>query len=137
MLDEVQKQNALYLKQAATEQGITNPHVQTAIIGVVYKESGLKPKSEISYANTSNIQIRKTFSNVRKMADTELNTLKKDPVAFFNKVYDSTIPGGPQLGNGPTDGYKYRGRGGNQLTGKANYAAYAKLTGIDILNNPD
>lgn len=132
MLDSVQTQNAKYLKQASTEQGLTNPYVQSAILGVVFKESGLKPKSELSYSKTSNDQIRKTFGNVRKMSDAELDKLKANPEAFFNTVYNM-----PVLGNGPTDGYKYRGRGFNQLTGKSNYAAYAKATGVDILNNPD
>ncbi|MEI6672455.1 MAG: glycoside hydrolase family 19 protein [bacterium] len=35
------------------------------------------------------------------------------------------------------DGYKYRGRGFNQLTFKNNYKKYAELTGTDILNTPD
>jgi predicted chitinase len=132
MLDNIQTQNAQYLKQAAAQMGLTNPYVQSAILGVVFKESGLKPKSELSYANTSNEQIRKTFKNVRTMDDAKLNVLKKNPEAFFNAVYYN-----PVLGNGPSDGFKYRGRGFNQLTGKSNYAAYAKLSGIDIVNNPD
>lgn len=37
----------------------------------------------------------------------------------------------------PGSGYKYRGRGAIQLTGKSNYAAYAKETGKDLLANPD
>lgn len=132
MLDTTQTQNAQYIKQAANEMGLTNPYVQSGILGVVFKESGLKPKSELSYATTSNDQIRKTFSNVRSMDDVKLNALKANPEAFFNAVYYN-----PNLGNGPADGYKYRGRGFNQLTGKANYAAYAKATGVNILDNPD
>ena len=44
------------------------------------------------------------------------------------------------LGNGDEaskDGYKYRGRGYIQLTGKANYAKFDKTVDDDILNNPD
>lgn len=35
------------------------------------------------------------------------------------------------------DGWKYRGRGILQLTGKANYAAYGKILGIDLVTAPE
>ncbi|MFZ1875127.1 MAG: hypothetical protein WAU54_20465 [Chania sp.] len=35
------------------------------------------------------------------------------------------------------DGYKYRGRGLIQLTWKINYEKFMRVTGIDIVNNPD
>ena len=43
-----------------------------------------------------------------------------------------------QLGNDqPGDGFKYRGRGWIQLTGKANYQAAVGAAGADIVNQPD
>ena len=52
---------------------------------------------------------------------------------------EGTNPGkARQLGNDqPGDGFKYRGRGWIQLTGKANYQAAAPAAGADIVNQPD
>ena len=44
---------------------------------------------------------------------------------------------GGRLGNAKDEGYKYRGRGIIQLTGKNNYNYYGKKLNIDLVNNPD
>ena len=44
------------------------------------------------------------------------------------------------MGNGDEasgEGYKFRGRGFIQLTGKNNYASFAKFIGEDTVANPD
>ena len=43
---------------------------------------------------------------------------------------------GGRLGNAKDEGYKYRGRGIIQLTGKNNYEYYGKKINIDLINNP-
>ena len=43
---------------------------------------------------------------------------------------------GGRLGNAKDEGYKYRGRGIIQLTGKNNYSNYGKKINIDLVNNP-
>jgi len=59
----------------------------------------------------------------------------RNPEKIANKVY------GGRMGNSDEasgDGFKYRGRGAIQLTGKDNYAAFAKAIGRpDVLTNPD
>ena len=58
----------------------------------------------------------------------------RNPQKIANKVY------GGRMGNGPEasgDGYKFRGRGYIQLTGKDNYTAFGKAIGEDICANPD
>lgn len=65
------------------------------------------------------------------------NAYAKQPEKIANRIY------GNRMGNGPEesgDGYKYRGRGPIQLTGKDNYRAFAKDMFDDwenLFNNPD
>ncbi|WP_028328925.1 glycoside hydrolase family 19 protein [Brachyspira alvinipulli] len=53
--------------------------------------------------------------------------------AIANFVYG----GRKDLGNNKDEGYKFRGRGIIQLTGKNNYNCYGKKLNIDLVNNPD
>lgn len=118
--------------QALKQAGIINPVSIAGIMAIIAKESGFIPQSEKDYSKTSNARIREIFSKTRTLSDAKLNELKANPVHFFNFVY-----GGRYGNDGPIDGYKYRGRGFNQLTFKDNYSYYAKLTGLDLVNNPD
>jgi hypothetical protein len=98
---------------------------------VISKERGFDTKPESCYNNTSNDRIRRYHSRTHKLTDAQLNALKKDCKAFFDFVYDKRI------GNGVGEGYLYRGRGLHQLTGKANYSAFSRYAGIDLVKNPD
>lgn len=56
----------------------------------------------------------------------------RNPEALANRVY------GGRMGNTePGDGYKFRGRGVLQVTGRANYEVVGKAIGIDLVEDPD
>lgn len=56
----------------------------------------------------------------------------RNPELIANHVY-----GGRMGNNQPGDGYKYRGRGLIQLTGKNNYAAFERASGQPVLDIPE
>jgi predicted chitinase len=58
--------------------------------------------------------------------------------AYFNKRYNPNTTAGKNVGNTkPGDGALFHGRGYVQLTGRANYAKAKKLTGVDLIADPD
>jgi putative chitinase len=59
---------------------------------------------------------------------------QRNPQKIASRVY------GGRMGNGPEstgDGYKFRGRGYIQLTGKDNYTAFGRAINEDLTVNPD
>ncbi len=114
------------------KMGITNTYIQAGILSVASKESNFTPRNEASYSTTPVIRIRAVFgSKLAAYTDAELERLKKDDYSFFNAVY------GGRFGNGANEGYKYRGRGFNQLTFKANYQSVGSKIGVDLVSNPE
>jgi putative chitinase len=59
----------------------------------------------------------------------------RKPEKIANKVYANRMGNGPETSG---DGWKFRGRGPIQLTGKSNYTQFASDVGRpDVLTNPD
>jgi putative chitinase len=58
----------------------------------------------------------------------------RNPQKIANKVYANRMENGSEASG---DGFKFRGRGYIQLTGRANYTAFGKAIGEDIVSNPD
>jgi predicted chitinase len=114
------------------KQGITNKILQIGILAVVSTECGFQPKSEMSYKKTPNSWLRALFGKRLPASDEELSNIKKDDIAFFDLIY-----GGRYGNDQPGDGFKYRGRGFNQITFKNLYKVYGDEIGIDLVKDPD
>jgi hypothetical protein len=62
---------------------------------------------------------------------------ERGPKSYFSK-YEPGTSIGKALGNTTAgDGFKFRGRGHVQLTGRRNYAKAGKAFGIDLIKEPD
>ena len=129
-LGPIAQKNMAILLERMKKRGITNPFAQAAILSIVSKESGFMPKSEnLNY--TSAEQLHKIFSHAFPTVESAKPYIK-NPIAIANKVY-----GGKGGNNAPGDGFKYRGRGYNQITFKDEYKEYGDKIGVDLVNNPD
>jgi predicted chitinase len=139
--------NIRILIQEMNKKGITSPATQIGLLCVIGKESSFIPQAEKSWGGTGIPRIRKYFSaRVAKYSDAQLEIIKKDPKQFFEVIYGPEAmpyyknrkrrpwdPGNDQ----PGDGYKYRGKGFNQITFKAIYKKYSKKIGVDLVANPE
>jgi putative chitinase len=107
-----------------------SPERGAHILGQSHHESaGFKRVSEGLYYSTPE-RIQAVWpSRFKTVADAE--PYARNPKGLANKVY------GGRMGN-DGEGYKWRGRGFLQLTGKDNYSRFAKEMDLSIvLDNPD
>ena len=58
----------------------------------------------------------------------------KQPEKIASRVYANRMSNGDEVSK---EGYKFRGRGYIQLTGKGNYTSFTKFIGEDCVANPD
>ena len=124
-LNSTQKANIAIIKDEAIKAGITNPYAIAAILAIVSKESEFIPINE--NLNYSANGLQKVF----KLSVARAKELAGKPVEIGNAVY------GGRFGNAIDEGYKFRGRGFNQLTFKGNYDKYGKLAKVNIVSNPN
>lgn len=66
--------------------------------------------------------------------DASAAAYERKPEKIANRVYSSRMGNGDEASG---DGWKFRGRGYIQLTGKDNYSQFDKVVEDDILANPD
>lgn len=95
-----------------------------------HESSGFKAvKENLNYSSDGLIRI---FAKYFKNGLNE--SYARQPEKIANRVYSNRMGNGDESSG---DGYKYRGRGYIQLTGKNNYAEFNKRVDEDILSNPD
>lgn len=82
--------------------------------------------------NYSSKRLREIFS--RYIPDPLIDSYANNPVKIGSRVYANRNGNGDEASG---EGYIYRGRGYIQLTGKNNYASFAKFIGEDTVSNPD
>jgi putative chitinase len=96
-----------------------------------HESGGFKAKVEnLNYSSNGLLSVFPKYFPTQTLAA----QYQKNPQKIASKVYAS------RMGNGAEEtgeGYKFRGRGYIQLTGKSNYIAAEKVIKGNIVNNPD
>lgn len=96
-----------------------------------HESGGFKVVNEnLNYSAKGLMGIFKKYFPTQALAE----QYQRKPEMIASKVY------GGRMGNGPEstkEGYKFRGRGYIQLTGKENYTAFGKAINEDMTVNPD
>jgi putative chitinase len=96
-----------------------------------HESAGFKFKQEnLNYSAKGLLGIFKKYFPNEALA----KQYERQPAKIANKVYASRMGNGNEASG---DGYKFRGRGYIQLTGKENYTAFGNSIGEDICSNPD
>lgn len=118
------------LIKAMDAGGITDQKSKAMLMANVDHESAGFTRNEenLNYSAKRLQQVFPKYYKTPEAARADAN----NPEAIANKVY------GGRMGNDSAgDGFKYRGRGNIQLTGKAQYADMGRKLGIDLVNNPE
>ncbi len=94
-----------------------------------HESGGFKAVSE--NLNYSADGLKKIFG---KYFPGDTSAYARNPEKIASKVYANRMGNGDEASR---DGWKFRGRGYIQLTGKANYEKFTKFIGEDCISNPD
>lgn len=125
-LNSFQKDNINTIIDDALKKGITNPISIAGILSIISKESNFYPINE-----NGNYSAKRICEVFNKSICAKASELANNPVALFNATY------GGRYGNSADEGYKYRGRGFNQVTFKDNYKTYGRKINENLVFNPD
>lgn len=113
---------------------INTPLRKAHFMAQIHAESGLIPRRESLYY-TKLERLKAIFkSGFRNKPDSFVEQYLKSSEKLANYVYANRMGNGEEASG---DGFKYRGGGFIQLTGKNNYKMLSKDTGIDYLSKPE
>lgn len=120
------------LNEAMGRHGIDTPlRIAHFLAQVLHESAHLKAVSEnLNYSADGLLKVFRKYFKTRAHAE----RYARQPEKIANRVYAGRMGNGDEASG---DGYRYRGRGLIQLTGKSNYRAFSKWVGYDCLADPD
>jgi putative chitinase len=120
------------LKKAAEFYHLNKNRAAHFFAQTAHESGGFKAFSE--NLNYSADGLRKIFGKYFP-TDEMARRYERQPMAIANRVYANRMGNGDEASG---DGWKFRGRGALQLTGKSNYQEFANYVNRpDVMDNPD
>lgn len=117
-------------KTLLDKHGVNTPKRQAMFLAQLAHESGLKPISEnLNYSEKGLLTVFKKY-----FTPAQAKQYARKPQAIANRVYANRMGNGSEVSG---DGWRYRGRGFIQTTGKNNYKKLSEFAGVDYVSNPD
>jgi putative chitinase len=119
------------IPDTAAKFNITNPlRLAHFLAQCGHESAGFKAVSEnLNYSADGLVKIFGKYFNATTAAG-----YARNPEKIASKVYASRMGNGDESSK---EGFKFRGRGYIQLTGKSNYTGFTKFIGEDCVANPD
>jgi putative chitinase len=125
--------HAAALEAARIEAGVTSRDEVAHVLGqVVVETAGLTALVENLNYRTPAVLL-KNFRAVRDVADAQ-RLIAAGPEAIANRVDAGRLGNGNEASG---DGWRYRGSGYKQLTGRVNYRSIGRQVGVDLEGTPE
>ena len=125
--------HAAALEKARAESSVTTARRLCHFMGQVFVETGGFTAMEENFNYRNPERLDAVFSAVRGTEDAKA-LIARGAQAIANRVYAGRLGNGDEAGG---DGWRYRGSGYKQLTGRANYRDIGAKIGIDLEGQPE
>lgn len=124
---------AAALEAARGASSVTTARRVCHFLGQIFVETGSfgSMVENLNYRNPERLDA--IFSAVRGTPDAS-DLIRRGPEAIANRVYANRLGNGDEVSG---DGWRYRGSGYKQLTGRLNYREIGQIVGMDLEGHPD
>ncbi|HEY7554028.1 MAG TPA: glycoside hydrolase family 19 protein [Candidatus Binatia bacterium] len=125
--------HASALEDARRTSSVTTPRRLCHFMGQIFVETGgfASMVENLNYRDP--VRLDAIFSAVRG-TDDALALIRCGPEAIANRVYAGRLGNGDEASG---DGWRYRGSGYKQLTGRSNYREIGAIVNLDLEGNPE
>lgn len=125
--------HAMALEAARVQSHVDTPQRLACLMGQIAVETaGLTTLVEsLNYRDPARLDA--LFSAVRGVDDAR-ELIAQGAAAIANRVYSGRLGNGPEASG---DGWRFRGSGYLQLTGRSNFDAMGRLLGLDLVGHPE
>ena len=127
------ERHAAALEAARQASTVNTPRRLSHFMGQIFVETGgfTAMEENLNYRNPERLDL--IFSAVNGTEDAK-SLIARGPQAIANRVYAKRLGNGNEASG---DGWRYRGSGYKQLTGRSNYRAIGAIVGMPLEDQPD